>query len=57
LLSKNVCHGVKYDKSIHNLIEKKVKNKENVDEKTGLIMLYELMEIYLKKKGYNSNKI
>lgn len=44
LISKNVCHGVKYDKEFH----KKVEPYQN--ESLGLKLIYDGMSKYLRKK-------
>jgi len=45
LCSKNVCHGVKYDSTLHEKIKKICSGKG-----TGLDMIYKGMSIYLEKK-------
>ena len=44
LISKNVCHGVTYDKKMHEYLEP-YKNKSK-----GLNLIYTAMEVYLKNK-------
>lgn len=47
-VSKNVCHGVLYDKEMHEKV-RKVKNNY-----LSLNMIWESMELYLKKKDHKA---
>jgi inosine-uridine nucleoside N-ribohydrolase len=51
LVSKNVCHSVVYDITLHLKMKKLLKERKNNEKETGLDLLVEGMEIYLKKKG------
>jgi inosine-uridine nucleoside N-ribohydrolase len=53
LVSKNVCHSVVYDKILHSKIKKLLKERKNNEKETGLDLMVEGMEVYLKK---NENK-
>lgn len=44
LVSKNVCHGVKYDKEFHAKVE------PHKDDSLGLSLIYDGMSKYLKRK-------
>jgi inosine-uridine nucleoside N-ribohydrolase len=48
LFSKNVCHGVLYNQTIHKSVKEKLSEGNN--EKKGLFYLYNCMNIYLEKR-------
>jgi pyrimidine-specific ribonucleoside hydrolase len=46
LVSKNVCHGVQYDKTVHEFVAK------HKDKTKGLSLMYDGMDFYLSKRSH-----